>query len=33
MTNRSGDVYKPSALRTYEQGMRLRVLPGSDSFD
>jgi integrase len=27
VTNRSGDVYKPSALRTYEQGMRLRVLP------
>ena len=25
--NRSGDPYKPSALRGYEQGMRLRVLP------
>ena len=25
--NRSGDVYKPSALRSYEQAMRLRVLP------
>lgn len=24
---RSGDVYKPSALRGYEQGMRLRILP------
>src|SRR4051794_31161216 len=24
---RSGDVYKPSALRGYEQAMRLRVLP------
>ncbi|HEU4905552.1 MAG TPA: site-specific integrase [Solirubrobacterales bacterium] len=27
VTNRSGDVYKRSALRSYEQGMRLRVLP------
>jgi integrase len=27
ITNRSGDPYKPSALRSYEQGMRLRVLP------
>ena len=25
--NRSGDVYKPSALRGYEQALRLRVLP------
>jgi integrase len=25
--NRSGDPYKPSALRGYEQGMRLHVLP------
>jgi integrase len=25
--NRSGDAYKPSALRAYEQAMRLRVLP------
>jgi hypothetical protein len=25
--NRSGDVYKPSAIRTYEQSLRLRVLP------
>lgn len=25
--NRSGDVYKPSALRGYEASMRLRVLP------
>ncbi len=25
--NRSGDRYKPSAIRGYEQGMRLRVLP------
>jgi integrase len=25
--NRSGDRYKPSALRSYEQAMRLRVLP------
>ena len=25
--NRSGDVYKPSALQTYERGLRLRVLP------
>jgi integrase len=25
--NRSGDVYKPSAIRTYEQGLRLRILP------
>jgi integrase len=29
--NRSGDVYKPSALRSYERGMRLRVLPGFGS--
>ena len=27
MTNRSGDPYKPSALRSYERAMRLRVLP------
>jgi integrase len=27
VTNRSGDRYKPSALRSYEQAMRLRVLP------
>jgi integrase len=27
VTNRSGDPYKPSALRSYERGMRLRVLP------
>ena len=27
VTNRSGDPYKPSALRTYERAMRLRVLP------
>jgi len=27
VTNRSGDPYKPSALRSYEQAMRLRVLP------
>jgi integrase len=27
ITNRSGDPYKPSALRSYEQAMRLRVLP------
>jgi len=26
ITNRSGDPYKPSALRTYERAMRLRVL-------
>ena len=25
--NRSGDVYKPSALRGYEQALRLRILP------
>lgn len=25
--NRSGDAYKPSAIRTYEQSLRLRVLP------
>lgn len=25
--NRSGDTYKPSALRGYEQGMRIRILP------
>lgn len=25
--NRSGDIYKPSALRGYEQALRLRVLP------
>jgi hypothetical protein len=25
--NRSGDAYKPSALRSYERAMRLRVLP------
>lgn len=25
--NRSGEPYKPSALRTYEQGLRLRILP------
>jgi integrase len=25
--NRSGDVYKPAALRTYEQALRLRILP------
>lgn len=25
--NRSGDVYKPSVLRAYEQALRLRVLP------
>ena len=25
--NRSGDRYKPAAIRNYEQGMRLRVLP------
>src|SRR5919201_1879681 len=25
--NRSGDVYKPAALRSYETAMRLRVLP------
>src|SRR5690349_16757980 len=24
--NRSGDVYKPSAIRTYDQALRLRVL-------
>jgi hypothetical protein len=27
VTNRSGDPYKPSALRSYEKAMRLRVLP------
>lgn len=27
VTNRSGDPYKPSALRSYEQAMRLRLLP------
>jgi integrase len=27
VTNRSGDPYKRSALRSYESGMRLRVLP------
>ncbi|MEZ5078431.1 MAG: tyrosine-type recombinase/integrase [Solirubrobacterales bacterium] len=27
VTNRSGDRYKPSALRSYERAMRLRVLP------
>lgn len=27
ITNRSGDSYKPSALRSYERAMRLRVLP------
>lgn len=27
VTNRSGDPYKPSALRSYEQAMRLRILP------
>ena len=26
-TNRSGDVYKPSTIRGYEQALRLRVLP------
>jgi integrase len=25
--NRSGDIYKPGTLRSYEQGMRLRVFP------
>src|SRR5207302_4129115 len=25
--NRSGDAYKPSAIRGYEQALRLRVLP------
>ncbi len=25
--NRSGDVYKPSAIRGYEQALRIRVLP------
>jgi hypothetical protein len=25
--NRSGDTYKPSAIRGYDQGLRLRVLP------
>ena len=25
--NRSGDIYKPSALRGYEQALRIRVLP------
>jgi integrase len=29
--NRSGDVYKPSALRSYERAMRLRVLPAVGS--
>lgn len=27
MRNRSGDVYKPSVIRGYEQALRLRVLP------
>jgi len=27
ITNRSGDAYKPSAIRSYESDMRLRVLP------
>ncbi len=27
VTNRSGDPYKPSTLRSYEQAMRLRLLP------
>jgi len=27
ITNRSGDPYKPSAIRTYEAALRLRVLP------
>lgn len=27
VTNRSGDAYKPSAIRAYESSMRLRVLP------
>ncbi|MGA9635491.1 MAG: tyrosine-type recombinase/integrase [Solirubrobacterales bacterium] len=27
VTNRSGDPYKPSALRSYERAMRLRILP------
>lgn len=27
VTNRSGDLYKPSSLRSYERAMRLRVLP------
>jgi integrase len=27
VTNRSGDAYKPSSLRSYDQAMRLRVLP------
>lgn len=27
ITNRSGDTYKPAALRSYERAMRLRVLP------
>lgn len=27
VTNRSGDPYKPSALRSYERAMRLRLLP------
>jgi integrase len=27
VTNRSGDRYKPGALRVYERGMRLRILP------
>lgn len=30
--NRSGDPYKPSALRGYEQALRLRVLPRLGSF-
>src|SRR5439155_3180081 len=25
--NRSGDIYKPSVIRTYEQALRLRVVP------
>ena len=25
--NRSGDVYKPSAIRGYDDSLRLRVLP------
>jgi integrase len=29
--NRSGDAYKPSALRSYERAMRLRVLPALGS--
>jgi integrase len=27
ITNRSGDPYKPSAIRSYEQNLRLRVVP------